>query len=135
VTSNISCTADTNAIVFAMSAKPFASKDEMCLQNDVVQEMCDTAQQVNCSKICLVSAFGSGSTLEGSNAAYRVMHDFYLKEVYSAKEIQEEIVSNVTNCEHLILHPKVLCFEPIPFNPDAVVRSELAKDILEWASP
>ncbi|OUU50612.1 MAG: hypothetical protein CBC12_05315 [Candidatus Puniceispirillum sp. TMED52] len=132
LTTNTTCKSNTNGIVFVMSARPFSTKLEMSVQNEVVRRLCGTARSTNCSKICLVSAFGSGDSLEGSNVGYKIMHDFYLKEGYAAKEEQERIVSKTPDMDTLILRPKVLSFEKIPMNNFAVVRSELAEQILDW---
>tara|TARA_A100001015_G_C14733597_1_gene610870 strand:+ start:106 stop:381 length:276 start_codon:yes stop_codon:yes gene_type:complete len=80
----------------------------------------------------MVSAFGSGDSLKGSNLGYKIMHDFYLKEGYAAKEEQERIVAKTPGMEKLILRPKVLSFEKIPMNNFAVIRYDLAKQILDW---
>lgn len=132
LTTNTSCSDDTDAIVFAMSTQPFASKLEMAVQNEVVRRMCGSQRKTKCRKICLVSAFGSGDSLPGSNVGYQIMHGFYLKEGYAAKEEQERIVSKVTTASTLILRPKVLSFDKIPFNNFAIVRSDLASEILDW---
>lgn len=132
LTANTTCSDDTDAIVFAMSAQPFASKLEMTVQNEIVRRMCGSQGTKKCRKICLVSAFGSGDSLPGSNVGYQIMHDFYLKEGYAAKEEQERIVSKVTSASTLILRPKVLSFDKIPFNNFAIVRSDLATEILDW---
>ena len=138
LTTDTACPPDVDGVVFAMSARPFASKEELSIQNEVVARMCRTSSSPtsSCSKLCLVSAFGAGDSLPGSNVAYQIMHDFYLKEGYSAKEEQEEIVrlvgESADGMETLILRPRVLCFETIPVNPMAVVRSELACQILDW---
>lgn len=132
LTSDVACTRDTDAIVFAMSSQPFASREEMQTQNEVVRRMCSSARNTNCSKICLVSAFGAGDSLHGANVGYQVMHSIYLKEGYAAKEAQEDIVSDLEDVETLILRPKVLSFEKIPFNSFAVLRSDLAEQILDW---
>ena len=126
LTRNTSC--PTDAVVFAMSARPFASEAEMRVQTEVVRRMCRTP----CRKICLVSAHGAGDSLPGSNVGIQIMHDFYLKEGYAAKEEQEDLVSRVDGAETLILRPRVLSFQKIPLNPWAVVRSELAAQILDW---
>lgn len=134
LTCNTTCSKETDAVVFAMSSKPFSSKVEMQVQNEVVRRICSTSKTSACKKVCLVSAFGAGDSLQGSNVGYQVMHDFYLKEGYSAKEEQERIVSSSCGdgVNTLILRPKVLSFQKIPFNPFSVVRSELASQILDW---
>ena len=132
LTPNATCPTDVDAIVFTMSSRPFAPRAEMKEQNEVVRQMCMSANTTNCSKICLVSAFGAGDSLPGANMGYQVMHAFYLKEGYSSKEAQEGIVTDLKDMETLIVRPKVLSFEKIPFNPFAVLRSKLAEEILDW---
>lgn len=133
LTTNTTCHPSTDVILFVMSSQPFATKLEMQVQNEVVRNLCGTSRLTNCSKLCLVSAFGSGDSLPGSNIGYKIMHDFYLKEGYAAKEVQESIVSRLgTKTRNMIMRPKALSFEPIPLNTFTVSRYDLAKRILDW---
>ena len=134
LTDNATCSSDTNAIIFVMSEPPvvFSRREPIREQTDLVRHLCHTSRHTNCSHVCLVSAFGAGESLYGANAGYRVMHDLYLKDLYRAKEEQERIVGNISHMATFVLRPKVLVFEPYPLNRFAVVRSELATEILDW---
>lgn len=126
------CTS-SDAIVFCMSATPFASRAEMRVQTQVVEDVLDA-----CSKgprVCLVSAYGAGDSLQGSNVGIQFMHSVYLREAYAAKEEQERLVrERVGKNSSLILRPRVLSFTRVPLNPGAVPRHELATRILDWCA-
>lgn len=95
-------------------------------------------------KVCIEVGVGKYLVHEGSHlngiivvdlhdAGIRLMHSFYLREVYASKEEQERIVHS-RNLTSLILRPRVLSFSNIPLNPDSVPRSGLATRILNWCS-
>lgn len=122
---------DTDALVLCMSAEPFATRKATVVQDEVVRRLCQTCSDD--AKICLVSAYGAGDSLNGSNMGIQFMHSFYLKEAYASKEAQEDIVRR-RNVSSLILRPRVLSFAQIPLNQDSVPRWELATRILNWCS-
>ena len=115
-----------DGIVFAMSGRPF----EADTSTSVVARFCSHLPP-QCEKVCLVSAWGVGDSIESSNLGIRAMRSWYLKSAYAEKERQEEIVSNLS-VPVLILRPKVLSFSPIPFNPSSTPRRVLASEILNW---
>lgn len=123
-----------DAVVFAMSGKPFV-KDTSTV---VVRDVCDRLPP-RCTKMCLVSAWGVGDTIQHSNLGIKVMKGFYLHSTYSAKAIQETMVrtwsASLPLRENLIVRPKVLSFSPIPFNTIATPRQTLAATILDWIEP
>ena len=131
LTSEVADCADTDAIVIAASARPFAPRTEVQGQVDAVRELCARATPDTC--ICLVSAHGAGDSLEGADAGIQFMHAAYLREAYSAKEEQERLVRE-SGARVRILRPRVLSFAPIPFNPISTTREDLARDILSWVS-
>lgn len=119
---------EADGVVFCMSARPFAPRSEMSNQTNVVRAILKTCSHD--TRICLVSAYGAGDSLNGSNAGIQFMHSVYLREAYAAKEEQEILVSRCNSS--LILRPRVLSFSEIPLNPVAVPRFRLASNILDW---
>lgn len=119
----------TDAVVFAFSGKPFGN--EGIRQTDVVRRMCDTSP--NETRLCFVSAHGTGDSAVNANLGIQVMNKWYLKDVYNAKQSQEDIILQTFN-PSLILRPKVLSYENIPLNPLATRRQDLAREILDWVS-
>ena len=117
---------DLDAIVFALSGKPF----ERDATTKTVSEICGHLP-TSCRSVTLVSAWGVGDSIEKSNVGIRIMKDFYLKSTYSAKQEQEDIVSNLKDVHVHILRPKVLSFSEIPFNTISTPRQVLARQILD----
>lgn len=125
-----SCTDNLDALIFAMSGKPFETDTTM----DTFRTL-TAATSERCNTLCLISAHGVGDSLVNANAGIRIMRSWYLKDTYASKQQQEDIfaeLSRTTNKSLIIVRPKVLSFEPIPFNPSATPRSALARDILDW---
>ena len=124
------CTADIDALIFTMSGKPF--------ENDTTMETFRTltaAKSERCNTMCLVSAHGVGDSVVNANVGIKIMRSWYLKDTYASKQQQEDIFAELrrtTNKSLIIVRPKVLSFEPIPFNPSATPRCALARDILDW---
>lgn len=86
---------------------------------------------LSCKKVVLVSAYGVGDSIKSANLGIVSMRNWYLKDVYRAKEEQEKLVSNLnTKIETKIYRPKVLSYGGYKFN--ATPRQELAKDILDY---
>lgn len=127
--SDTMCPEQCDAIVFAMSGKPFENNTST---TDVIRAVCDSLTP-RCKSMCLVSAYGVGDSIEGANVGIQVMRSWYLKSTYDEKLKQEELVDSLP-IRSLILRPKVLSFDTIPFNPTAVRRRDLAMDILDWIS-
>jgi hypothetical protein len=73
----------------------------------------------------------NGVSGSSDDPAIRAMEAWYLKDTYEAKRQQEELVRSLTQ-ETLILRPRVLSHEPVPLNPIAVARCDLAARILDW---
>lgn len=117
-----------DSIVFALSGKPFQVDES----HRLVRQICDTLPS-QCKKICLVSAFGVGSSIQGANMGIRAMQSWYLKDVYASKEIQEATVARfMSEKDVLILRPKVLSYDEISFNPTSTTRKNLASQILTF---
>lgn len=117
-----------DALVFALGGKP--------LQTDTttatVASMCANLPET-CAKVCLVSAHGVGDSLRGADVGIRTMSSWYLRDTYRSKRLQEEIVDELS-VETRIVRPRVLSYGPIPLNPIATSREDLARDILDWSS-
>ena len=120
---------DCDAIVFAMSGKPFAPDSNT---TELVRSVCASAESDQ--RLCLVSAHGVGDSIENSNVGIRAMRAFYLKATYEAKQRQEELM-DASVATTLVLRPKVLSFSNIPLNTDATPRFRLATVILDWMAP
>jgi hypothetical protein len=83
--------------------------------------------------IILISAFGVGETLDQSNLGIKIMNNWYLKDVYEAKNKQEDFLKNYINQNsHInltILRPKVLSYGENIYNGKS--RQNLAKEIID----
>lgn len=116
-----------DSIVFSLSGKPF-QKDE---SYKLVQNICQNLPP-RCKQVCLVSAYGVGSSLKDANYGIKVMNSWYLKDVYESKYIQEQIVCNLSSkVDTFIIRPKVLSYDIIPLNPISTTRQDLARNILD----
>lgn len=120
---------DCDAVVFAMSGSPFR-KDST--PTDVVRGVCATLPE-QCTRVCLVSAHGVGDSIEDANLGIRVMREWYLQSTYEGKAAQETLVAALpVPVGRRILRPRVLSYAPVPLNPVATTRRDLACDILDW---
>lgn len=112
-------------IIFCTSAKPF-EKD----YSDVltVKFLCHLPKE--CKTIHLVSAFGVGDSLNNANLGIKIMDKLYLKDVYRAKNKQEELLNNYDgNVEKFIYRPKALSYGDTLL--DSTKRQDFAKEILK----
>ena len=76
-----------------------------------------------------MSAYGVGDSIEGANLGIVSMRNWYLKDVYRAKERQENLVNNYRkNINKYIYRPKVLSYGDTFF--ESTRRQDLAKEIL-----
>lgn len=114
-----------DALVLAMSGKPFAPDDAHRTTRALLATLPDT-----CTDVVLVSAHGVGDSIENANAGIRLMRSVYLRSTYASKQIQEELVRALP-VRTRILRPKVLSYGAIPFNTIATTREALARDILD----
>ena len=113
-------------IVFTSGAKPF-EKD----YSDEITEKILINQNIDLKKIVLISADGVGDSLTKSNSGIQIMNNWYLKDVYRAKNNQE-ILLNKYEKDHdtqiFIIRPKVLSYGKNIFM--AKSRQQLANEIL-----
>ena len=114
-------------LIFTIGAKPF--------QNDYSYEVTKKIlfeKKPILKNIVLVSAFGVGESEINSNFAIKIMNNWYLKDVYKAKNRQEiflkNYVNNNKNINLLILRPKVLSYGKNIFNGKS--RQKLAEEII-----
>lgn len=117
---------DFDAMVFALSGKPFKEDNTTY----IIKKICENLPE-SCQKVCFVSAYGVGDSINDANVGIQIMSDWYLKDVYRSKYEQEKIVENLA-VDTLIIRPRVLSYGKIPFNTIATPRQELAKEIIEW---
>ena len=113
-------------IVFTTGAKPF----EKDYSDEITKKIIENYQN-NLKKVVLISADGVGNSLSKSNYGIKVMNNWYLKDVYRAKNNQE-ILLNEYKKNHdtsiIIIRPKVLSYGDNIFM--AKSRQELAIEIL-----
>lgn len=125
----IALNASYDALVLALGGKPLTPDRT----TRVVRALCANLPR-RCTRVCLVSAYGVGSSLRNANAGIRVMESWYLQDVYAAKRKQEDLVRDLARIgvQTLILRPKALSYGRLtPFDA-ALPREELAASILEW---
>jgi hypothetical protein len=123
--------ADCNALVFAMSGKPFMKDDSTKVMEHILGT---TLPNGRCTKVVLVSAHGVGDSAKEDELGISVMRNWYLRSAYEEKEHQERLIGSLS-CHTLVLRPKVLSYDTIPFNKDATRRKDLSETIMRWASP
>tara|TARA_B100001057_G_scaffold326252_1_gene326452 strand:- start:8349 stop:8987 length:639 start_codon:yes stop_codon:yes gene_type:complete len=95
-------------IVFTLGAKPFETD-----YSDLITENILNNIEHNIKSITLVSADGVGDSLNDNNLGIKVMNNWYLKDVYRAKNRQEEIVEEYAkknNIKTFIMRPKALSY-------------------------
>ena len=125
----IAVQAPYDALILALGGKPLKSDGT----TRVVETICANLPHT-CKAVCLVSAYGVGSSLEGSNVGIRLMESWYLQDVYAAKRAQENIVRDMRtkNMQILILRPKALSYGRLTPFDTSLPRKDLAGNILEW---
>ena len=114
-------------IVFTLGSGPFEKDYSDIITKDILKE-----KNQYLKKIILISAEGVGNSLENSNLGIKVMNNWYLQDVYRAKNKQEKIVEeykNKYNIELEIIRPKALSYGQNIFSIKS--RENLAKEILE----
>ena len=121
---------DYKHIVFCTSAKPFKKDYSDALTAKYIQNLSD-----KCETITLISAYGVGNSKQKSSLGIRLMDAFYLKDVYRAKNIQENLINNYpyprnAEIKKYIYRPKVLAYGDSPFM-QSVSRENFAGEILD----
>jgi putative NADH-flavin reductase len=115
-----------DALVLALSGAPFEADTSTAVVRDLCARLPPT-----CERVCLVSAFGVGDSLRRADPGIRVMDAWYLRDTYAAKHEQEALVRALA-VPQLVLRPRVLSHAPVPLNPIATTREDLARRILSW---
>lgn len=117
---------DYDNLIFTTSAKPFEDDYSDKLMNKILHNISG-----NCKSISLVSAFGVGNSLKKGNLGISAMNAWYLKDVYRAKNKQEEILDSYKNKnikKKLLYRPKALSYGETLL--DSISRKDLADEIL-----
>lgn len=117
---------DYDSIIFSIGGTAFEKLD----YSDILTEKYLNELSKNCKSIHLMSAYGVGDSINGANLGIVSMRNWYLKQVYSAKEKQEKLVNNLNkNIKKNIYRPKVLSYGDTFF--ESTPRQNMAKGILE----
>ena len=111
-------------IVFCTSAKPF--------KKDYSDKLIDKYLNIlpeNCKNIVLVSAYGVGNSITNANVGIKIMDSLYLKDVYRAKNYQENSLNMYKgSVRKLIYRPKALSYGKTVLQSTS--RYELAGQII-----
>ena len=113
-------------VILTTSAKPFEKDYSDSLTKKILQEL-----PLKCKGISMISAYGVGNTLEGSNAGIGIMNAWYLRDVYRAKNEQEQLLKEFTKSNDVslkIYRPKALSYGETLL--DSTSRQKLANQIL-----
>lgn len=114
-----------DALVFTTGGTAFEKND----YSDKITEKFLNNLPKSCKSVSLISAFGVGDSIKGANLGIVSMRNWYLKDVYRAKENQEYLLNNFErNIKKNIYRPKVLSYGDTSF--DSIPREVLAKEIL-----
>ena len=112
-------------VIFCTSSKPFEKDYSDKIMVKILQDL-----SPDCKSISLVSAYGVGDSLDKKNLGISIMNYWYLKDVYRAKNKQEEYLNN--NFKHIknkfIYRPKALSYGETKL--ESISRKELAKNII-----
>ena len=114
-------------MVFTLGSGPFEKDYSDIITKNILKE-----KNLCLKKIILISAEGVGNSLENSNLGIKVMNNWYLQDVYRAKNEQEKIIldyKNKNNLEVEIIRPKALSYGQNIFSIKS--REKLAKEILD----
>lgn len=114
-------------IVFTLGGIPFKND-----YSDTITKIILSNYNKNLKNIILISAYGVGTSLKDSNLGIKVMNNWYLQDVYRAKNKQENIVKNYGNkfnTNITIIRPKGLSYGINAYS--IISREKLAKEILE----
>lgn len=115
-------------IVFTLGSQPFSNDYSDQVTKDIISNLDNKLDG-----IILVSAYGAGESLKDSNIGIKIMNNFYLRDIYRAKNSQEKIIreySNKNNINTFILRPKALSFGENIYSVKS--RQTLAREILEY---
>ena len=115
---------DYEHLIFCTSAMPFEDDYSDKLFNKFFNQISN-----KCKSISFVSANGVGDTLENSNMGIKIMNNWYLKDVYRAKNKIEDILVKYNGpIEIYIYKPEALSHGDTILS--SVSRKSMAKTIL-----
>ena len=107
-----------DALVIAVDGRLFCEDTS----DQTVARLCATPPSC-CKKVCLVSAYGVGDSLDRAGMGIRAMESWYLREVYAAKRRQEQLVVCLPDAaDIMIFRPRALSYANLPSNPVSVSR-------------
>jgi len=114
-------------LIFTIGAKPFEYDYSLQLTKNILSQ-----NNPILKKIILISAYGVGDSLNNSNPGIKIMNNWYLKNVYEAKNKQEiflnDYINKNPNIDLSILRPKVLSYGENIFN--GISRQNFAEQII-----
>ncbi len=112
-------------IIFCTSASAFEKDYSDQLTKKFLENLPES-----CKTISLVSAFGVGDSLNEGNIGIQIMEKVYLKDVYRAKNVQENLINSFNkDVKKFIYRPKALSYGNTFF--ESIPRFELADEILD----
>ena len=120
---------DYENIVFTTSAKPFKEDYSDRLMCKILQNL-----PKSCKTITLISAYGVGDSLKKNEVGITIMNNWYLKDVYRAKDEQEKMLDfnmfklKYPDLTRYILRPKALSYGETIL--DSISRKDFAEAIL-----
>ena len=110
-------------LILTTSAKPF----EKDYSDELTQKFIDNLS-TKCKSISLISAYGAGDSLNVYEPGISIMNSWYLKDVYRAKNNQENILNQLNDVSVKIYRPKALSYGKTLLN--SISRQKLAQIIL-----
>ena len=117
---------DYDSIIFSIGGTAFEKLD----YSDKLTEKYLNELSKSCKSIHLMSAYGVGDSINGANLGIVSMRNWYLKDVYRAKEEQERLVNSLKkNVKKNIYRPKVLSYGDTFF--ESIPRQKMARKILD----
>lgn len=114
-----------NNIVFCTGGGPFEDDYSDSIMKKLIYKL-----PKNCDKISLISAYGVGESVYNANVGIKIMNNFYLKDVYRAKNEQEIMLRELKgDVKKKLYRPKALSYGKTVL--ESLSRFDLAGEILE----
>lgn len=112
-------------LIFCISAMPFENDYSEKVFKKFLEHLPDT-----CKSITILSANGVGNSIQTSNLGIKLMEQWYLKDVYRAKNVIETLLKNYedNDIKKFIYRPNALS-HGYTFT-DSTSRNDLAQNIL-----
>lgn len=112
-------------LILTTSAKPFEDDYSDKLTKKLIEQI-----PKKCKSITLISAYGVGDSLKKYDPGIGIMNAWYLKDVYRAKNEQENILKSFKKKIKIkIFRPKALSYGDTILN--SISRKDLAEEILD----